>query len=301
MKILIGKIENLSSADVLRGIELGRVSSGIEITSVQGTESAPIRNNYSNWSGKDGGYMSSQLYGGREITIEGFYVDDKGTCFSGAPGEEGYLSKREELINKLRIRNLHPLFFQLLSGKIFYTEGYLIDIKMEFANYKTGDYSLTFYCPDYAFSIASKYGDINSIWHEQILTTSGGAGHLVPNTLPVLFESSLKSSIVNYAGVLHSYPIITLTGPMKAPITVYNSTYNRWLTITQDLEEGSVIKIDMSKREVLKNGRSISFYLSSDSSWWYLEPGENVIYISSAGDNDNPNSLIEWADKMSGF
>ena len=296
MQVLIGKYYTQNNKRLLNGILLGTSDSKIQLTEIDGIESAPFRNNNGDWSGKDGGYMSAQLFSGREITFQGFYYDANYGCSSNT------MSVREEIINFLKIRTLFPIFFQTISGVVYYTQGYVTAINMPYTNTKYGDFQFTFYCPETEIKLAEQFGDEDSVTKRDIIyrdITSGG--HLVPETTPVLFEQGYATSIVNYTGSMPCYPKLILTGPFTSDIILQNYNLGKNLIIKKSISEGSVVEVDMNSRQVLENGRSISLYVDENSEWWYLQPGQNKIYLMSGGDNDNISCNIEWTVNYQGI
>ena len=84
MKIVIG---NYPSATDSRNLILNdnvKTSDTTEtftiVTKVEGLETAPYRNGTGDWSGADGGYISSHLFSARVITISGVYIDHRAGC-----------------------------------------------------------------------------------------------------------------------------------------------------------------------------------------------------------------------------
>lgn len=296
MKILIGKYYTQNNERLLNGILFGTTDSKFQISEIDGLECAPFRNNYGDWSGKDGGYMSAQLFSGREITIRGFYYDEEYAC----NGHE--TSGREELLNFLKIRTIFPLFFETMSGKVYYTEGFITDINAPYVNTKYGDFQLTFYCPDAEIKLAEQFGDEDSVVKRGIIYKDiNSGGHLVPETTPVLFEKGYATSIVTYNGSMVCYPKIILTGPFTADITLLNYTTDKRVTIKKGIAQGSKVEILMNTSQVLENGKSISLYIDENSEFWYLQPGQNKIFLLSGSADDNLTCNIEWTENYQGI
>lgn len=232
-RILVGTIDyDINGDRVIDGIEFGNANDEqVAITTVSGLETPPIRNNYGDWSGRDGGYMSSQLYSSRTITIQGFYWDKNYACDLDSVYRDQFpYSVREKLANYLQIRKKYPIFIKFMSGKVFYTSGYMIDFKMDYEFVRNGEYQVTFLCPDYELSIADTYGDPDSIWRRAELHKEIFGGHLVPETVPVLFEMGQHPTIIDYQGLIPHWPTITLKGPAKNP-TFYNTATNKYFRI----------------------------------------------------------------------
>lgn len=295
-RVLIGKYYTQNSQRLLNGVLLGG-DSKIQITEIDGLEAAPFRNNSGDWSGKDGGYMSAQLFSAREITIQGFYYDNEYSCNGKA------FSAREELVNFLKIRTLFPLFFETSSGVIYYVEGYITHISMPYINHQYGEYQITFYCPDSDIKLAEQFGDEDSVIRRNIIykdITAGG--HVVPEVLPVAFEQGYAVSVLNYGGSAPCYPKIILTGPFTSDIKLVNYTTNRTFILKKNIITNSIVEIDMNNRQVLENGKSISLYIDENSEWWYLQPGYNKIYLTSGNNStDNDKCNIEWTQNYQGI
>lgn len=296
MQVLIGKYYTQNNKRLLNGVILGTSDSKFQLTEIEGLESPPFRNNNNDWSGKDGGYMSAQLFSGREIVFQGFYYDKEYGC------GENLTSGREELINFLKIRTAFPIFFKTISGLIYYTEGYITDMNIPYTNTKYGDFQLTFYCPNAEIKRAEQFGDEDSVIKRDIIYRDiMSGGHINPETTPVLFEKGYTTSVINYQGSLPCYPKIVLTGPFTSDIILQNYTTKKQLIIKKGIATGSVVTINMDKRQALENNRSISLLIDENSEWWYLQPGQNKIYLISGDDNDNVSCSIEWTENYQGI
>ena len=300
-KILAGTLEHENG--VYNGVEFGNSNGRVMVTSVTGMEIPPIRNNNGDWSGRDGGYMSSQLYSGRILTISGFYWDDEASCAMYKQGIYG-TTVREKLANAFTIRKLYPIFISFTNGRNFYTEGYLTDFKMDYVNYKTGNYQATFYCPDYALCIADIYGDPSSIWRYSDLTKEEPGGHLVPEDLPVLFESGSHAAVIDYKGLIPGWPTVTIRGPVTNPVVYNQATGQQFIMGTEDdpfvLAQGQTMTIDMENRQVTVGGKSRSMYINELSEWINLIPGKNRIYYTTFHESDNGKASITWRDLVQG-
>ena len=115
-RILVGTLgEDLYGNRVINGLEFGNEGESIAISTVSGLETPPIRNNTGDWSGRDGGFMSSQLYSARTITIQGFYWDKNYACrWDGVEMEDFPYSVREKLANYLKIRQKYDIFIKFI-------------------------------------------------------------------------------------------------------------------------------------------------------------------------------------------
>lgn len=231
-RILVGTIDYDQYGErVINGIEFGNSDEQIAISTVSGLETPPIRNNTGDWSGRDGGYMSSQLYSARTITITGFYWDKDYACGPGTETREDIpYTTRERLANYLKIREKYPIFIKFMGNKVMFAEGFMIDFKMDYEFVKSGRYQVTFYCPEYALSVAEEYGDPNSIWRRAELHKEIFGGHLVPEEIDVLFKEGRHPTVINYEGLIPHWPTITLKGPATNP-TFLNTATNKYFRV----------------------------------------------------------------------
>ena len=186
MKIVIGNytdpndnrnlILNSGIHDYLTGDEISSLMT--LITSVSGLETAPYRNGTGNWSGADGGYLGTQLYGAREITISGVYVDKNAKCNFGAE-----VSSQFDRLARLYIRSRLPIRVKqtvrifLDNGMTFFTDGYCTNLNMEYTYSGYGDYQITMFCPDPALYRGAASGAINSDWNSASLMKSQSVGY----------------------------------------------------------------------------------------------------------------------------
>lgn len=306
-RILVGGItyDDFGRETIEDGLEFGNLDQCIALTNVEGLEIPPIRSNNGDWSGRDGGYMSSQLYGARVITLTGFYWDNNYACSINSEVRKSFpYSIRERITNWLMIRHNYPIFIKFISGRILYTSGYLVDLKMPYDFVKSGEFQATFYCPDYQLSIADTYGDPESIWHDETLYKEVFGGHLVPEDLPVLFEKGQHPTTIYYDGIIPTYPIITLAGPAKNPM-FYNTATNKYIRLGTPeepwtLQKGQILTINMRTRQVTVNGKSVSMSIDQDSDWWSLIPGPNKIYFLNPQSDGTATANIRYSIDQQG-
>lgn len=306
-RILVGTLEyDQFGKRVINGLEFGNSGEQIAISTVSGLETPPIRNNTGDWSGRDGGFMSSQLYSARTITITGFYWDKYYACGVDTVEREDFPeSTRERLANYLKIREMYPIFIKFMSGRVLYTRGYMIDFKMDYEFVRHGQYQITFYCPDYELNLAGLYGDEDSIWNRAILHKEIFGGHLVPEEVPVLFGEGQHPTVIEYNGLIPCWPTIVLKGPSTNP-TFLNTATNKYFRLGIPDEDdftmvaGQTLIVDMKNRQCLLNGKSCSMSIDPNSEWWYLIPGQNKIYMLSHNSSDADTAEISWTTDFQG-
>ena len=193
---------------------------GIEISieKVSGLETPPYRNGMGDWSGNDGGYMSSQFYSGRVITIEGHYKDPFAACHvDGMSQTASDEYTRNYIITRLPIRVLQPVRFFMPNGITYYTEAYCTNLNMDYTAMKSGAYQITLYCPDAMLYQIYQDGSSDTLWKTAILRKKALGGYETSYDLPVEWNAGLKSNPIKYDGSVPYYPQIVVRGPLTNP------------------------------------------------------------------------------------
>lgn len=107
----------------------------------------------------------------------------------------------------------------------------------------------------------------------------GGGGMVVPFTVPFTLDPGLPpgaAAIVN-SGKFETRPVITVHGPVTAPV-IANATYGSRVSFSQvTLAAGDTLAVDFDARAGLYNGAYRSADL--DSAWWTLWPGSNTVEV----------------------
>ena len=219
---------------------------------ISGLDTPAIRNGSGLYAGVDGGYMISQYYGHRTITLKGF--------FSGCVSE-----LRQNLLSKLYMRYYMPVTIEDYDGNYWFTRGYITDIKCDITSPKVGQYQITVLCPDpLLYSCDSFTSDTPSVI-EHNLTVNG-------------------DTTILRQGDCDNFPVITLTGEFTNPIiTIGNYAFGLGLTT----DSSSKITIDMKNRTVRAlDGTSLAEYRLTDSRWLYLGQGANTITLETENPSD---------------
>lgn len=229
MKIVIGNhalatdYRNLILNDaVLIGREKRMMTT---ISEIEGLETAPYRNGSGDWSGADGGYLSSQLLSARTITISGAYIDKKAGCdFSEEDASPFNQIARLYIRSRLPLRTKQYIRIFLDSGMTFYTEGYCVDIKMNYEYVGYGEYQITLYCPDPILYRGDTDGTLGSEWQAATLRKSFDVGYVSSDKLPndvthfaymenvngknqgIIWKTGGRSTPVRYLGDYPYYP-----------------------------------------------------------------------------------------------
>ena len=257
---------------------------------ISGLSSAIIRTGDGVYSGVDGAYVSSQLYGARTIVFTGFYIG--GSC-------EEADELRRNLVQKLRIRYLYPIFITTPSQKHYFTEGYLTDIKADIEGNKAGEFQITMLCPDPYLYDGGDGTSSDSAWVEQPFYTVGSGGFKITYPTPVPWKAGQQYSLVINNGTVPTYPILNLTGSFTNP-TVRNLTTGEFITLSGSWSGGTIL-IDMKERVITYNGGTIASNRSITSTWWTLQPGENRVILEVGNSNNTQYGMIRWKNGFEGI
>lgn len=127
-------------------------------------------------------------------------------------------------------------------------------------------------------------------------------------TFPIEFPASFATmgstrAIENLGGV--PAPVqITISGPIENPV-LENLTTGKSLSLTLEVLEEESVEIDttygaLSCYHVATNGTRTNAmaYLSSDSEFWQLEPGENIITYSAT--SGSAEVVVNYTSRYSG-
>lgn len=259
------------------GITLGESSKYKIKAPISGLEKPPVRMGSGEWSGRDGGYVSSQFYGTRVITINGFYL--------GSNCEEAD-ALRAALTEALPIRQSIPLFITTFSGKLLFTQTYFRDLKMEITNPLVGEFQITLISPDPFLYDAGDGIDPDSGWQEVPIYKLIGGGYVTEYDMPVQWTPGTTPTVAENLGDVMIFPQFKIVGKVTNPI-ITNLTENKFVKInvtTSSVDD--VLIIDMGMRTVTLNGGSILSFRTADSTWWGLRTGDNLIQFESDGGLD---------------
>lgn len=259
---------------------------------IEGLATPDIRMGDGLYAGVDGGYVSSQLYGTRTITIPGFYIAS--TC-------EEADNLRLNLLTNLRIRKLHPIFLTTPSGRHYFIEGFVSDIKCDMTNPKAGEFQISFLCTDPIIYDGGNGNDVNSAWVEQTFTKDKAGGFKIEYDTPVPWTSGEQTTFIDNRGTMATYPVITFRGIVHSP-TVYNTTTGEYMQVNYTTVSSSdIMLIDMYERIITVNGVSVASYKSSGSTWWKLQPGANYIRYTTTSTSDVDYGIIKYKQGYEGI
>lgn len=217
---------------------------------LSGLESPAIRVGNGLYAGRDGGFVSGQFYGHRTITIKGFYIGDN--C-------EDADVLRKELFGLLRIRYQLPIFIKTFSDKIYFTEGFVSDVKADIESPVAGEYQITIMCPDPILYEAQDMVSGASTWATKTISAN-------------------TPTDINNAGNVEIFPLFAFN-TTTTDLTLTNNTTGEVFKLEGSIPSGLVV--DMKKRMAIADDTSYNEKRTIDSTWWGLTPGINSITTST--------------------
>lgn len=243
-----------------------------------------IRMSGSEYSGRDGGFVSAQYYARRTIVLNVLIVGR--TC-------DEYETRKQNFLNSLRIRTSLDLFINTFADRKFYTSAYLIDVKDDIISPVVGQFQVSLLCEDPFLYDAGDGLDPETGYLEAPIYRSSSGGYLTPYELPVEWEAGVNFTVVTNAGDITIYPQIRLEGTFTNPI-ISNLTTGDYIQIMVTTGPSDVLIIDMKERTITLNGGSILPYKTDASSWWWLEAGQNEIALNTDSPDDTEVGIVRW-------
>ncbi len=275
----------------LNGLEFGGVSKYQLLAPLSGLDGAPIRMGQGVWTGRDGGYVSSQFLGNRVIVFKGFMI--------GASCEE-LDELREDLVAAMPIRQTLPLYINTHGGRNLVAETYLQDVKMDvLAGGLYAEFQITLLCPDPLLYEAGDGLDPDSGYIEVPVYKLIGGGYITEYGMPVTWTPGTTPTFAINSGDTTIYPQVTYTGIVTNPI-ITNVSDNKFVRINITTVPGDVLVIDMYRRTVTLNGGSVLSFRTLDSTWWGLLPGSNIIQYTSSSGGDAAFATVRYRNGYMG-
>ena len=259
---------------------------------IEGLAYPEVRKSSYERPGEHGDYLSNTLYSGRLITLSGRvfgsnlieYNQRKRTLLQ-------YLTYQKDsngipVKRTLKFKTMDDLELQV--GVVVQSP-----VRMNHRNLLATEWSVDLYSPD--FYIESQQENTTG------LDTPFGGGFILPFILPVVFEAQVGGSIVvRNNGTTQYYPTITFNGDLTHPI-VYNNTIDKYLNLNHTIGVSDDPVIANMKDKTIKQGSTplISKRVAG-SSWFWLEPGDNTITLTTSDSGDDGNIQIAHKDSYIG-
>lgn len=232
--------------------------------------------------GRDGSWVSRQLYEGR-------YISFQGRIFGGEPIDVE--NKRRELVSVLQRKKL-KLRIITYAGMEFITEVFVMSNQMPInRELNIVKWKIDLLSEDPLFYDNSA---------GELLATVGkvmDGGFDIPFDIPFNISAGGEPSVVTNSGNETVYPIITISTPATNPKLINRAT-NEFMQVMTTVLEGDKLIIDMRNKTITHNGLNIYSLQRDGSTFFGLIPGVNVMEIQSDIASENSKAEVRY---QSGF
>lgn len=253
----------------------GDVLPFMDVTNVQGLDSATFRTGFKSTEGQDGGTLEADFEDTRTIVIEGnIYADNH--------------IQLEDVIDDLKAnyapsRVYEPFYFKQTNGNVRQafckcTSGFRSDWS-SMKRVATTKFQITLQCADTII-----YG--TQLWTlPGALDQSPAPGFSFPFSFPFSFGSTVTGptvyTLTNYGNRPAPFNLRLSGSGFRNP-TIVSDTVSRQLGLTIDIGATDFLDIDFGLRKVKLNGASRRGAVD-DEEWFLLQPGDNLIRILIEG------------------
>ena len=269
----------------LNGFDIGKSRDVVLQAPLEGLTLPDIRTSSGDYSGRSGGWVDGQFYSKREVVVRGTLAGN-------------YMNRLNEMQTKLPINQLIPLFIHTRYGN-YLAEVYTLDLKTEFDNWGFMRFEITLVAPEPYLYSAGDGIDPDSGWINFVIQKAIGGGYITPYVLPVVWEAGTQPNIINNVGA-EVLPQIILNGKWTNPV-ITNLTTNKFIKLNLTSAVGDKIIIDMRERTITLNDGSILPYRDSNSDWWAIASGLNVIEVTSSNQTDTSEAIIRYREQYLGI
>lgn len=232
--------------------------------------------------GRDGSWVSRQLYEGR-------YISFQGRIFGGEPIDVE--NKRRELVSVLQRKKL-KLRIITYAGMEFITEVFVMANQMPInRELNIVKWKIDLLSEDPLFYDNSA---------GELLATVGkvmDGGFDIPFDIPFNISAGGEPSVVTNSGNETVYPIITISTPATNPKLINRAT-NEFMQVMTTVLEGDKLIIDMRNKTITHNGLNVYSLQRDGSTFFGLVPGVNVMEIQSDIASENSKAEVRY---QSGF
>lgn len=260
------------------------------ITGVTGLGPADIRTSNFLFSGRNGGLITDQFYGFRNMAITGEIGANNITL-----GE--LKADRMTLLNALPIGTTIAVYITDFFGDVYRIDANVTDAKVEYKRRGFGsDFIIQLTAGDPLF-YSTDGGDVQTA---TINRTLDNGGYATPYILPVIWDVGGQPTIVTNSGNAVVYPVITIHDTTHDPILTNQATGEQF-AMSINTNDGDLLVIDMFNRTVKLNGSDVIGNRVDGSVWWGLLVGDNPIRFDTDTVSDNGYAVANWRNGVTGI
>jgi hypothetical protein len=136
-----------------------------------------------------------------------------------------------------------------------------------------------------------------------IRPASSTVGRTYPKTYPWAYASANTSNalVVTSNGTVSTPPLLRLYGAFTDPVISNLTTGQRLKLTSVSLSDGQYLEIDMANRTIYLNSDPAQSYYSkldfTTSTWWELQPGQNLITATATSLDASCELDLFWRDR----
>lgn len=235
-----------------------------EVTGLTGLPT--IRSSQGTNTGRDGGWVSRQLYDARLITFTGrLFSTDKTTAEERRKALAVVLARKE------------------ITLKVVTYGGFTYSAKVNVMGF---DSPISFNMNLYHYKLDLRMN--NPIWYdasdgELVGTVIKGVqgGFTINFGIPFKISGSSGDTILANNGNASVYPRITITTPATNP-KIINKTTGKSIQVNVSVNTGDKLEIDMAQKTVLLNGSNVFNLIEDGSVFFPLVVGDNAMALETA-------------------
>jgi Phage tail protein len=240
---------------------------------VKGWDSAPSAvGQVTQKSADHGGYPTAQFYGPRIITL---------TVMASAPSQALRDVARAQLQQCVPISDLAVFTYAEPIPLLAYVRRNAgAGVDETYMTLTDVQFSIPLVAPDpRKYATVADGGSSQAPAAVTLLTLPFTA---LPVTFPAGIPAGLTGILAINAGTFETRPIVQVNGPVTSP-SIINGAAGQAVTFT-GLVMGSsdVLVLDMDARQAFLN--DVFIPADASSSWWVLQPGESLIYMTGTSD-----------------
>ena len=256
----------------------------IEGLLISGLEFASYNIPQSNTAGFVSNYTHSKVIS-IDIAVRGTDIDD-------------FYNKRQALLKAIYPNTNQSVVFTYTTedSKVYTFEGYLrtgVNEGERTGAYQTIGFSI------YVPSGTITNGNLNSTTLAQ---TGVASGAVLPWTLPILLGTVSGAGTLTNSGNGYATVNIQIVGPGEGFTILNQTTGDSFKVDGLTLTAGQIIEVFGSTQTVTQQGVSIYQYVTSDSNFITLAPGNNnlALYVDSGATSDT-KAIITWYNTYVGI
>lgn len=250
---------------------------------IEGVSGLPnIRSTTGVNQGRDGSWVSRQLYEGR-------YISFQGRIFGGEPIDVE--NKRRELVSVLQRKRL-KLRIITYAGIEFVTEVFVMANQMPISReLNIAKWKIDLLSEDPLF-----YDNSSGELLATIGKTIDGSFD-IPFDIPFDISAGTEPSVVTNSGNETVYPIITVSTPATNP-KIINRTTNQFMQVMVTVLDRDKLIIDMRNKTITHNRLNVYALQYEGSTFFGLVSGMNIMEVQTDIVSENTKAEVRY---QSGF